>query len=118
MLTRMLQLLPSECKHMPKTFQNALFGITNPKKNSMNWFHDFLALGSLASRAVLRWWQNAACEIVVNLVQSGSLSAALRDTITDLLKSGISSVLLIYYVSSQLYAFWLEIIAWPRMCLL
>lgn len=97
MLTRMLQLLPAVCKYMPKSFQNALFGISDHKRNSINWFHDLLALGSLASKAVLRWWQNAACDIVDNLVQSGSLSEALNAIISDLLKPGTSSILFIDY---------------------
>nr|XP_024386396.1 uncharacterized protein LOC112287553 isoform X3 [Physcomitrium patens]XP_024386398.1 uncharacterized protein LOC112287553 isoform X3 [Physcomitrium patens] len=86
MLTRMLQLLPFVCKHIPMAFRNALFGNLHPSRNSMNWFHEFLALGGLASRAVLRWWQNAACAIVDNLVQSGSLSSSLKDIISDFLK--------------------------------
>jgi hypothetical protein len=94
MLTRMLQLLPSVCKQMPISFRNALFGILNPKRNIINWLHDLFTLGSLASRAVLRWWQNATCDIVENLVQSGCLSSALKDIIIDLLKPGISSSLL------------------------
>lgn len=91
MLTRMLQLLPFVCKHIPMAFRNALFGNLHPSRNSMNWFHEFLALGGLASRAVLRWWQNAACAIVDNLVQSGSLSSSLKDIISDFLKPGIKS---------------------------
>lgn len=95
MLTRMLQLLPSVCKHMPISFWNGLLGILNPKRNNINWFYDLITLGSLASRAVLRWWQNATCDIVDNLVQSGYLPPALKGVIDDLLKPGINSFLLL-----------------------
>ena len=90
MLTRMLQLLPLVCKHMPISVWNELFGIFNPKRNNLNWFHDLFALGSLASRAALRWWQNAICDIVDNLEQIGCLSSPLKDIIGDRLKPGIS----------------------------
>ncbi|KAG0553297.1 hypothetical protein KC19_12G000100 [Ceratodon purpureus] len=88
MLTRMFQLLPSVCKHMPISFRNALFGILNPKRNNVNWFHDLFALGILASKAVLRWWQNATFNVVENLVQSGGLSSALKDIISAFLMPG------------------------------
>ena len=87
MLIPMLQLLPFVCKHMPISVWNELLGILNPKRNNLNWFHD---LGSLASRAVLRWWQNAICDIVDNLVQAGCLSSLLKDIIGDRFKRGIS----------------------------
>lgn len=94
MLTRMFQLLPSVCKHMPISFRNALFGILNPKRNNVNWFHDLFALGILASKAVLRWWQNATFNVVENLVQSGGLSSALKDIISAFLMPGNNSSLL------------------------